>query len=250
MFYDDNGCDLMKYYKLRVKLELNNDMHFSDVSSKIGVSLQKAMYNQEKLKRIHDERRYKYIYSPLIPFVMKEKYLKREKYNIDITSFDEDLIVKFNYALTNFKNNFITVLGTKLSEHNFDNLVITEIETITPIIITIDNEPWMLESDSINLLIQKVYDNVEKKYLEFFDNDIVPKSDFNKYNLFQKITILNKKPIARKYKNIKLIGNKIRINISANLIAQKLARTAIVMGLGEKNSALGSGFVKYKAVRR
>ncbi len=239
----------MKYYKLNVRFFLNEDISFEDVSSKIGISLQKAMYNQERLKEIHNEKRYKYNFSPLIPFVMKKTYLKNEKYSINITSFDEDLIVKFNYALNQFKNNYITVLNLKLKECNLDNLIITEIEAITPVIITIDNGPWILENDSIDFLIQKVYDNLEKKYLDFFDDDMEIKNDFNKYSLFQKITVLNKKPIARKYKNIKLVGYKIKINIGTNNIAQKLAKTAIVMGLGEKNSVLGSGFVKYKRIR-
>lgn len=240
----------VKYYKLKIEFILNEDISFKDISTRIGISLQKSMYNQDKLKQVHNEKRYKYTFSPLIPFIMKKKYLKNEKYSINITSFDEELIVKFNYALNGFKNNYITVLNTKLNECNLNDIIITELEAITPVIVTVDNKPWVLENYSMDLLIQKIYDNLEKKYLEFFSDNIEIKSDFNKYSLFEKTILLNKKPIARRYKNFKLIGYKIKINIGTNNIAQKLAKTAIVMGLGEKNSVLGSGFVKYKKIRR
>lgn len=208
------------------------------------------MYKQDELKKLHSKKNYKYIFSPLNPFKMKEIYEKGEEYFINIQSFDEDTIVKFNYALNNFENNYLKVINLKLKEMYLSNQIITEIETITPVIITIDGGPWKHDIHSIDLLMQKIYDNLEKKYRIFFDEEWELKKDINKYDLFEKITILSKKPISRKYKDISLIGYKIKINIGNSDIAQKLVKIAIVQGVGEKNSIIGSGFVKYKSVRR
>ncbi|MDD4157749.1 MAG: CRISPR-associated endoribonuclease Cas6, partial [Candidatus Cloacimonetes bacterium] len=184
------------------------------------------------------------------PFVMKGSYEVGEKYSIDIQSFDEKTIIKFNYALNNFKDDNISVLNLKLSEMNLTNKVISEIEAITPVVVTIDNGPWSPNIHTIDMLMQQIYDNLEKKYRSFFKEEWNLRSDFHKYNLFEYITILSEKPIARKYKNVSLIGYKIRMNIGSTEVAQKLAKTAIVLGLGEKNSVLGSGFVKYREVGR
>ncbi len=47
------------------------------------------------------------------------------------------------------------------------------------------------------------------------------------------------------YKNgIKLLANKVSIQIEDNEEAQKVAFLARAVGLGEKNSAIGAGFCK------
>lgn len=240
---------VIKYYRLTASLILKQNINYQQVSRKIGNSIQKNMFNQEKLKKLHNTKTYKYIFSPLVPFVKKTEYLSGEKYKIYIQSFDENTIVKFNYSLNNYEDSNIKVLNLKLQEIDLSNWIITEIETLTPAIVTVDNKPWVANKNSIDELMQKLFDNLEKKYKMFFEPFWPIKDDINKHLLFEKITILSNKPISRKYKDINLIGYKIKINVGSNDIAQKLAKVAIVQGLGEKNTIIGSGYVKYKKLR-
>lgn len=238
----------MLYYKLKVSVELNTIINYQDLSTIIGHSIQKSMYNQDELKQLHDKKNYKYIYSPFFPFANVKQYNKGEKYYFFIHSFDEKVMVKFNYALNNYQDKFISVINTKLSEINLDNVVIDELTAITPVIVTIDGMPWLSSNYSLDILIQKLYDNLEKKYFEFFKEDWDKKEDFIKYSLFENISLIKDKPISRQYKDIKLLGYKFKIKVGTNPIAQKLAKVAIVQGLGEKNSILGSGYVNFSVI--
>lgn len=240
----------MKYYRLKVSFILNQDINFRNISRIIGYAIQKSMLKQNNLKILHDLKTYKYIFSPLKPFIMKENYEIGEHYYIYIQSFDENTIVKFNYSLNNYSDEYIKVTDVRLKEIFLDNFMVESLETVTPVIITIDNKPWKYKENSLDILIQKIYDNLEKKYNYFFGKEWKIKNDVNKYKLFENFELTNAKPIAREYKGIKLIGYKMRMNIGTSDIAQKLAKVAIVQGIGEKNAIIGSGYVKYESIRR
>ncbi len=59
------------------------------------------------------------------------------------------------------------------------------------------------------------------------------------------MSIINKKPIATKYKDISILGDKIKFMISDNEQAQKIVNFALGTGLGEMNSR-GLGFINYR----
>ena len=66
--------------------------------------------------------------------------------------------------------------------------------------------------------------------------------DFQLYTLLE---FLNHKPIRVHYKGISLLGDKIRLEIADNEMAQNLSYMALGAGLLENNSR-GSGFVNYR----
>ena len=79
-----------------------------------------------------------------------------------------------------------------------------------------------------------------KKYNEFTGENI--KEDFP---LFNSLEFNNKKPIAIKYKNIKILGDKLTLNISDDELSQKISYMCIGVGAGECN-ARGCGFLNYR----
>ena len=65
------------------------------------------------------------------------------------------------------------------------------------------------------------------------------------FDLYTMIELKNKKPIAMEYKNIKLLGDKVQIQVADNKRAQDLWYFALGVGLGEMN-ARGCGFLNYR----
>ena len=59
------------------------------------------------------------------------------------------------------------------------------------------------------------------------------------------LEFLNEGPIVMEYKNVKLLGDKVRLQIADNDSAQKLAYMSLGTGLLEMNSR-GAGFVNYR----
>lgn len=53
---------------------------------------------------------------------------------------------------------------------------------------------------------------------------------------------MNHKPIIIKYKNIKLLGDKIKLYVNSDETSQEVAYMALKTGIGEMNSR-GFGFV-------
>ena len=86
---------------------------------------------------------------------------------------------------------------------------------------------------------ERLKTNLIKKYKDITDKDI--NEDFQFY---YQINFKNKVPVSRKYKEIKLLGDMIELEIAENDDAQKLAMLAIGAGLLEMN-ARGFGFVNY-----
>jgi CRISPR-associated endoribonuclease Cas6 len=90
-------------------------------------------------------------------------------------------------------------------------------------------------------MVKRLNDNARKKY-ELFSGEKI-----NKNTIFiNKFRILNKKPVSIKYKNISLLGNKLKILVNRDSDSQKLAFTVLACGLGEKNTSLGAGFCDWR----
>ena len=51
----------MEYYELKIKVILSEDMEYTKTSYKIGVFINNSMLNNKLLKKLHEERFYKYV---------------------------------------------------------------------------------------------------------------------------------------------------------------------------------------------
>ena len=85
---------------------------------------------------------------------------------------------------------------------------------------------------------QRFIINLTKKINNF-------KGDINVEKFYSTIEFLNKTPVPMKYKNIKLLGDKVRLAVLDDEKSQEMAYLSLGVGLGEMNSR-GAGFVNYR----
>ena len=113
------------------------------------------------------------------------------------------------------------------------------IYSLTPAILKCDSGYWKDEMTVVQFE-ERMKGNLNKKWNEFCGEKL--EEDFE---LFTGVEFLSKCPVASEYKGIKLLGDKVRMHISDNEMAQKLAYLALGTGVLEMNSR-GFGFVNYR----
>jgi len=238
----------MNYYELECKVYLKRDIEinksFNIINKFISFSLARGGYEE-----FHNKNIYKmYVFNSLYPFTINEPYKKGKIYSFKLRTIDFELAKAFQKNLPQNTNNpDFMFLESPVIE--FKQKFITELKTITPTIITTQNrEFWSLFRDGDILTLQKqLHNNLEKKYKQYFNEEIKPIQNF-----IQHIEVLNKKQqsieITKNQKPFKLWGNKFKIIPNDDEISQKLATLAMAVGLGEKN-AYGAGFCMAKIVK-
>ncbi|WP_294353584.1 CRISPR-associated endoribonuclease Cas6 [uncultured Clostridium sp.] len=230
----------MNFYELKIKINLLNNIYLEDVSFVLGVFINNSLLKNSILKKIHEEKRYKYVYDSLYPIEKDKIYKKGNTYTFRIRSISIQLLNKIAMVIFNHEYNGVRAIDVDLINSSIDK--INEIYTLKPFIVTIDNQPWLQDKDTIELLKKRLNDNLEKKVQQVFCNNEIKYSE----SFIEEIKITNKYPIKYKYKSIILLGNKVSIKIKSDKSSQLKALMAIALGLGEKGSSLGAGFCSYR----
>ncbi|MTT31379.1 CRISPR-associated endoribonuclease Cas6 [Terrilactibacillus sp. BCM23-1] len=217
---------------------LKKDCHFSESQEKIGGFISEAMLKDPELKALHaKERIYKgYVFSNFYPLGEQGVYKSGQIYVWRIRAISLSLLKKIKVCITKLNSPFIKVIATEIKTSPQKH--ISELYTINPTILTLKNNQPFLPNSNISLLINTIQGNLEKKYKYFIDQNVEFGFPFIRY-----IKILNKKPIKIRYKNMSMLGNKVKIQVSEDEGSQKLAQIAVNCGINEKNSILGCGFV-------
>ncbi|MBU3127893.1 CRISPR-associated endoribonuclease Cas6 [Clostridium tagluense] len=225
----------MNFVEVTVTVLLKKDIYFADSGYVIAKNINKLMLLDKDLKELHPKNEYKnYIFDNFYP-LEKDKFYKKDKlYIFKIRGLDESFMKKIHNLLYILKSNDFQIVS--VDERKINKSHIKELYTINPIIVTIDNKPWM-QGDDLELFKQRLEANLEKKHKDFYNEEISANGLFIK-----NIEFKNRIPMHFNYKNIKLLGNKVSIIVEDNEDAQKLAFLAMAVGLGEKNSAVGAGF--------
>jgi len=226
----------MNYYELIVTAYLQRDIHYREAYEVIAKHINRAMHLDNELSIYHSENRYKlYVFNTFYPTESDKQYKAGKIYIFNIRTIDKGFADKISQLLKQTDANDFKVISIEkkaVKQHTIEYL-----QTITPVIITTEgNKNWVM-GDDLDLLQRRLSDNLEKKYNSFYQDKLALKD-----NLIERIEILNKVPISLKYKNTKLIGNKIKIYVRPEEEYQKLAFVAEAVGLGEKNSSIGAGF--------
>lgn len=91
---------------------------------------------------------------------------------------------------------------------------------------------------------QRFIINLVKK-INNFKGNINDKNEINIEKFYSTIEFLNKTPVPMKYKNVKLLGDKVRLAVLADEKSQEMAYLSLGVGLGEMNSR-GAGFINYR----
>ena len=230
----------MNYYELKIKVQLDKDMYLDEVPYNIGIFINNSMLNNSILKKIHEEKFYKYVYDSFYPMEKDKIYKKGKTYSFRLRSMNIQLLNKMAMSIYNHKYAGIKAFDADFKVYEINK--ITEIYTVKPFIVTIDGKPWLKDKCSIEVLMKRLDDNLDKKV-----NQIDNLKECKENQIFiDDIEIINNYPMKYKYKNITLLGNKVKIKVKDDEYSQRKALAAIALGLGEKGSSLGAGFCKYK----
>lgn len=228
----------MKVYQIRVKVYLLQNINIIDTQTEIAQFIDGAMAKDERFLDLHQRNEFKnYCFDSFYPTDNDKVYKSGGIYTFTLRTAKGDLADFLTKSLANYFNNSIKGLTTevKIVPKKF----IEKIYTLTPIIIKTESGYWK-GNLSIDGFEKRIRENLIKKYNEINNTKI--EEDFELYN---SIEFKNKKPVSVNYKNIKLLGDKISINISSNPVAQELAYLSLGTGVGEMNSR-GLGYVNYR----
>jgi CRISPR-associated endoribonuclease Cas6 len=232
----------VEYLELIITIELKKDIDFDEAGFVIGKNINKSMLFDEELKELHPKNQYKnYVFDTFYPFERDKKYKSGKLYIFKIRSIDVEMMKKMRKCLRVLRSFDFKILAidAKLVKQR----KIKTLHTLSPVILTIDDQPW-LQNQDIKIFNERMIANLEKKYKSYFNEDLKAE-----VNLVKSIEFKNRKPVGLKYKNIKLLGNKVSIEVKEDEISQKLAFIALATGIGEKNSALGAGFCKAEFIK-
>ena len=232
----------MKYFELTCKAYLKNDISFKDSFEAINKYISFSMAQNERLKKLHESKGYKfYVYNNFYPIEQDKLYKKGNIYEFKIRSIDENFINTLEMLLKQNTNN-PNLLVVESYKRSIKQFFISELYSITPVIsINSDGKYWTFDMDGDIVKLQKLLqDNLEKKYTSFYNQDIKPTQNF-----IQLLEIKNRKPqniwVKKDCKVFRFFGNKFKIIPNEDEESQKLAFLALGCGLGEKNS-FGGGF--------
>lgn len=231
----------MNYYELKVKVKLKNNIKIEEAAYKIGIFINNSMLNNPLLKKLHEEKFYKYVYDTFYPIERDKLYKKDKTYSFRLRSINLQLLNKMAMAIYNHEYADIQAIDADLNMVEVKQ--IKELYTLKPVITTEDNGgPWINGKGSLETLKNKLNGNLEKKL-----NQCAGTEEYKDTGMFiENIEITNRVPIKYKYKSVTLLGNKFRIEVKQDEKSQEKALIALALGLGEKGSSLGAGFCGYK----
>ena len=230
----------MEFYELKIRVRLSKDVSFIDAPYNIGVFINNSMLNNLILKKIHEEKKYKYVYDTFYPLEKDGVYKNNKIYSFRLRSVNIQFLNKMALAIYNHEYFGIKAIDVDLRVNSIQN--IDKLFAIKPVIVTINNKPWLKNNNSIELLRKRLNENLCKKIKQYRKEKFVEDNN----DFIESLEIINRKPFKYKYKNIVLLGNKLNIKVKDDEESQEKALMAIALGLGEKGSSLGAGFCNYK----
>ena len=228
----------MKVYEIKIKLFLLKDIELTEAQSRIASFIDSSFGKTEKLIEFHERNSFKnYCFDLLYPVEKDKVYKKGQIYTLRIRTINKFLADFFSNKLVNCYDSNFKALVSEI--RIIPKKPIEKLYSITPIVLKNETGYWR-DSISFEDFERRIKENLIKKYNTALDTKI----DEN-FDLYTGIEFINHKPISVKYKNIKLLGDKISINVGDDSRAQDLAYAALGCGLSEMNSR-GLGFLNYK----
>lgn len=228
----------MKVFELTVKCYLNNNIKQEDVSGQIGFLLDLILGKDKEFLKIHKRNTFKnYVFNGFYPLEREKIYKEDYIYNFQIRTIDKELANYLKENLTKVNSNCINVLRVSMEEKEFKK--INKLYSITPAIMKNDFGYWK-NNISIDEYKNRIKQNLIKKYNNYMDENLPEDFEFIK-----NIKFINKKPVRFMYKGVKVLGDKLELEISDNKEAQLLAYMSLGTGILELN-ARGMGYVNYR----
>lgn len=227
----------MNIYELKIKVYLLKDIKIDEVQGYLAYFIDSVLIRDNNFLGIHEANAYKYYtFDSLYPLAKEGIYQKDNTYVFRIRTLDYQLAQYLYDTLA--KNRTKEFQGLTSDVKIIKPKLIKKIYTLTPVILKTDQGYWK-NTLKIEEFENRLKINLIKKYKEI-TGEIMDEN----FQLYHQINFKNKMPVSRKYKDIKLLGDMIELEIAENENAQKLAFLAIGSGLLEMN-ARGFGFVNY-----
>ena len=228
----------MQVYQIRIKLYMLTDVVLNRIQTNLTAFIDKGFLENEELLQMHEENKFKnYCYDLPYPIEKDKIYKKGKIYTVTIRTIDPRLAKYFQEVCVNSYTDEVKGLTSEI--RIIPKKVIDSIYTLTPVILKDDKGYWRKHMQLAEFENQlKV--NLIKKWNSFTGEKL--SEDFSLYTLLE---FLNETPVPMEYKSIKLLGDKIRLQIADNETAQKLAYMALGTGLLSMNSR-GAGYVNYR----
>ena len=220
----------MSFYEILINISFEKDLILPQTYEYIGKLIAKSIFNENSLiKELHYQKGYKpYVFGSL----PKGKiYKKGKKYLLPIRTIKEEIINN----IINYKDEFGSVEVVSKKELNLEKITPKLIININPTILVKNDKKYFVPEENISTAIKLLNDNANKKMKYFFG--IEEEIDF-----IDAIRIINKYPIAIKYKKIKFLGNKFLIVPKQDKLSQFYVKALMGLGLGDKNAVVGGGF--------
>lgn len=227
-------------YELKLKVHVNEDVHFTKSLGELGDWLKKAFEDDVDLSTIHGSRGYKgYVFSNLFRGEKDGVYKRGYVYTWVIRGISRDMLVAIQRALKNERGGMFTYLSGSINAFSpKDRGLIEKLKTLNPIVLT-DKGIRLSEFDVIDVK-NAIEGNIEKKYRDYVGGDI------RGHEFISRIEVVSRQPLGLKYKDVTYLGLQYEIYVKEDALSQAYAELALSMGLGEKNSALGAGYVNAK----
>lgn len=243
----------MKYYELKCTVYLKKDIDFQDSFETISKYISYSMAQTSTLKELHNKNNFKYYtFDSFYPIEKTKTYKQGNTYSFNIRSLNEELIDTLSKTLrANINNQNLLIVQTH--KKTIKQFFITQLYSVTPVIISLSNKRFWTKEDDLMLLQKQLQNNLEKKYQDFYDEDIKSSQNFIqlfelKNNRLQTIKTSKIDKQTKKVISFKFYGNKFMIVPNEDEISQKLAFIALACGLGEKNS-FGGGFCLGRGIK-
>lgn len=228
----------LKVYQINMSIYLLRDIEHEKCLEEISKFIDSGMGKDEELLKLHNKNTFKYYtFNMFYPMEEAGKYLGGKIYSIQIRTIDKKLAEFFSNKLVNTYTD--TIKGLTATIKIIPQKHIDKIYSLTPVILKCDGgywRPYLPLSD----FERRTKENLIKKYNMIMETKI--NEDFQ---LYTNIEFMNHKPIAMNYKGKKLLGDKIKLSISDDKVAQELAYMALGTGILEMN-ARGAGYVNFK----
>ena len=225
-------------YSIRIRIFILKDIPIDEIQGEVTKYIDSGLGEMPQFAELHKVNKYKgYCYDNLYPLEKDKVYKKNQIYTLTIRTIDVKLAKYFSERVVNTYTDKLKGLTAQV--RILPKKHIDVIYTLTPAILKCASGYWKDEM-TVEQFEERMRVNLIKKWNEFHGEKI--NEDFE---LFTGVEFLSTSPIASPYKGIKLLGDKVRMHIADNEMAQKLAYMALGTGVLEMNSR-GFGFVNYR----
>ena len=196
----------MKVYEIKSKVFLIKDLPSNQTQSEICKIIDSALAKDSYWLEFHKKNEFKnYCFDSLYPICEDKIYKSNQIYTFKVRTINESLAKYLQKMLANEYNNTIKCLTTEIKI--IPKKFIEKIYSITPVILK-DNQGYWKHNLSVKDFEKRLIENLVKKY------NIINNTKINEdFELYTSLEFKNKKPCSINCKDIKLLGDKICLNI-------------------------------------